>query len=89
MENSERRQKSHRILFFQRPDKRFGFGSGKDLNGKEKKRWGGGEPCFGRKSFYKVSQATNTKVRSAAAETLGALNMPGSEASKLMLERTR
>ncbi len=42
-----------------------------------------------RKSFYKVSQATNTKVWSAAAETLGALNMPGSEASKLMPERTR
>jgi hypothetical protein len=29
-------------LFFQRPDKRFGFGSGKALNGKEKKRWEGG-----------------------------------------------
>ncbi len=39
--------------------------------------------------IHEVSHATNSKIRSAAAETLGALNVPGNEASKLILQQIR
>ncbi|MDA8378136.1 MAG: HEAT repeat domain-containing protein, partial [Planctomycetia bacterium] len=39
--------------------------------------------------IHEVFHTTNAKVRSAAAETLGALNVPSNQASKLILRQAR
>ena len=68
LENTARRRKTASGFFFQPPGNRFGFGSGKALNRKEKIRWDGGTTCRGQE----FSQTfTYDPLNRLTANTLG------------------